>query len=89
MAFGALMNESHASLSVDFSVTTPGIDALAQYLQGRDGIYGARMTGGGFGGCLVALARVGTGHQLDLKTSTWVVSPSAGAAVDGELSSSR
>lgn len=54
-AAGVLMNESHRSLALDFEVSTPGVDALVEDLQGRPGIYGARLTGGGFGGCVVAL----------------------------------
>lgn len=53
-AFGKLMNESHASYTDDFSASAPEIDALV-----RDsidlGALGARLTGGGFGGCTVSL----------------------------------
>lgn len=53
---GRLMNASHASLRDDFAVTLPAIDALAALMQEALGDRGgARMTGGGFGGCLVAL----------------------------------
>ena len=51
---GALMNESHASLREDFDVSLPAIDALVADAQGL-GAAGARLTGGGFGGCIVAL----------------------------------
>ncbi len=53
---GQLMAASHASMRDDFSITVPAIDTLVALLQdaiGPDG--GARMTGGGFGGCVVAL----------------------------------
>lgn len=53
---GLLMAESHASMRDDFEITVPAIDALVSLLQreiGRDG--GARMTGGGFGGCVIAI----------------------------------
>lgn len=54
---GRLMAESHASLRDDFNVTTPAVDALVAILQDAIGAEGgARMTGGGFGGCVVALA---------------------------------
>jgi galactokinase len=56
---GALMRESHASLRDDFEVSTPGLDALVERLAKTDGVYGARLTGAGFGGCVVALARPG------------------------------
>jgi galactokinase len=53
---GPLMAQSHASLRDDFEVTVPGLDRLVEIMQCVPGIYGARMTGGGFGGCCVALA---------------------------------
>lgn len=55
---GALMAESHASMRDDFEITLPEIDQLAATLSAATGgIGGARMTGGGFGGCVVALTR--------------------------------
>ncbi len=56
---GRLMGESHASLTTDFSVSTPTVDALVRRLTTTPGIHGARMTGGGFGGCVVALTEPG------------------------------
>jgi galactokinase len=51
---GPLMTASHASLRDDFEVTVPELDvAVAAALSA--GAYGARMTGGGFGGCVIAL----------------------------------
>jgi galactokinase len=53
---GRLMAQSHASMRDDFAITVPAIDQLVDVLQqsiGTEG--GARMTGGGFGGCVVAL----------------------------------
>jgi galactokinase len=53
---GVLMRESHASMRDDFQITVPAIDRLADTLQAAIGDEGgARMTGGGFGGCCVAL----------------------------------
>ena len=55
-ALGTLMRESHASMRDDFEITVPPIDALAALVDGvLDGAGGARMTGGGFGGCVVAV----------------------------------
>lgn len=54
---GELMGQSHDSMRDDFEITVPQIDylvELAQLVIGKSG--GARMTGGGFGGCIVALA---------------------------------
>jgi galactokinase len=57
--FGRLMIASHASLRDDFEVSTPVLDALVQRLASTAGVLGARLTGAGFGGCVVALARPG------------------------------
>ncbi|MFI0433385.1 MAG: galactokinase [Candidatus Nanopelagicales bacterium] len=57
--FGDLMRESHASLRDDFEVTGPQLDALAEAAWAQPGTIGARMTGAGFGGCAVVLARPG------------------------------
>jgi galactokinase len=57
-SLGRLMAASHASMRDDFAITTPEIDALAEQMAiflGRRG--GARMTGGGFGGAVIAIAR--------------------------------
>ncbi len=54
-ALGLLMNASHASLRDDFEVTNEQLDVMARTAQAQPGCYGARMTGGGFGGCAVAL----------------------------------
>jgi galactokinase len=55
--FGRLMNESHASLDKDYEVTCPELNIMAETEQSLEGVIGARMTGGGFGGCTVALVR--------------------------------
>ena len=56
---GRLMTESHQSLAHDFEVSTPEMDRLVGWLDSLVGVYGARMTGAGFGGCVVLLARPG------------------------------
>jgi galactokinase len=58
-AVGALMFESHRSLRDDFEVSSPELDTLVQFASDvgeAGGVFGARMTGGGFGGCTVTLA---------------------------------
>jgi galactokinase len=52
---GQLMYASHESLSKDYEVSTPELDALVEAAREVDGVYGSRMTGGGFGGCTVTL----------------------------------
>jgi galactokinase len=54
---GKLMVESHNSLRDDYEVSTVELDFLAEESMKIPGVYGARMTGGGFGGCIVALAK--------------------------------
>ena len=53
--FGMLMNESHRSLRDDYEVSCDELDFLAETAQSINGVYGSRMTGGGFGGCTVSL----------------------------------
>ena len=52
---GQLMNESHASLRDDFEVSCRELNIMAEMAQHQPSCHGARMTGGGFGGCAVAL----------------------------------
>jgi galactokinase len=52
---GKLMRESHRSLRDDYEVSCEELDLMASLAEKVDGIYGARMTGGGFGGCTVNL----------------------------------
>ena len=56
-AFGKLMNESHRSLRDDYEVSCRELDWLVASAQKIAGVYGARMTGGGFGGCTINLVR--------------------------------
>jgi galactokinase len=58
-AVGAAMAASHASLRDDFEVSTRALDALVERLSARPGVHGARLTGAGFGGCVVVLAEPG------------------------------
>ena len=90
-ACGAAMNASHASMRDDFEITCPEVDFLAELAQATLGVYGSRMTGGGFGGCTVSLVeaaavdrvsqilidgyRVGCGRDAEV----YVCSPSDGA----------
>ncbi|XP_025783317.1 galactokinase [Puma concolor] len=54
-AFGRLMVESHHSLRDDYEVSCPELDQLVEAALSAPGVYGSRMTGGGFGGCTVTL----------------------------------
>jgi galactokinase len=53
--FGALMDQSHLSLRDDFEVSCKELNLMVELARGKRGVYGARMTGGGFGGCTVNL----------------------------------
>ena len=74
-AAGELMVESHESLARDFEVSTSVLDALVADLCETDGVYGARLTGAGFGGAVVALTQPGA------LSRGFVVRPSRGAHV--------
>src|SRR6266404_2755837 len=55
--FGRLMGQSHQSLRDDYEVSCPELDLMVELSEQIEGVYGARMTGGGFGGCTVNLVR--------------------------------
>jgi galactokinase len=55
VACGRAMNLSHVSMRDDFEITCPEVDTLVGLAQTVEGVYGSRMTGGGFGGCTVSL----------------------------------
>mmetsp|Transcript_51731 Transcript_51731/g.155245 ORF Transcript_51731/g.155245 Transcript_51731/m.155245 type:complete len:332 (-) Transcript_51731:57-1052(-) len=54
---GKLMNGSHQSMKIDYEVSCKEIDALVDLAQAFPGVYGSRLTGGGFGGCTVTLVK--------------------------------
>lgn len=56
-AFGARMYQSHYSLQYHYEVSCPELDWMVQFARQVEGVYGSRMTGGGFGGCTVSLVR--------------------------------
>ena len=90
-ACGAAMNASQVSMRDDFAITCPEIDFLADFAQGVKGVYGSRMTGGGFGGCTVSLVEADAVEGLraglvdsyrvafGLQAEVFVCSPSDGA----------
>ncbi|XP_035198064.1 galactokinase [Oxyura jamaicensis] len=87
--FGRLMVESHNSLRDDYDVSCPELDELVAAALEVDGVYGSRMTGGGFGGCTVTLlvAEAAERAQQHIQekysgTATFYISkPSDGAKV--------
>ena len=73
VAAGQIMVDGHASLRDDFDTSTNEMDTAVSALNALPGVFGTRMTGGGFGGCIVAICEPGA------VTDGWVVKPSAGA----------
>lgn len=78
---GELLDEGHRSLSEDYEVSTPQVDAIQARVAAIRGVYGARMVGGGFGGSLVAFCEPGT----DLDIDTWWLRARPGSAASVAL----
>ena len=89
---GRLMNDSHASLRDDYEVSGPGLDAIVDVARAAPGCLGARMTGGGFAGCAIALVRTAgaaafAGAVIDRyrfhghTARVWICAPSVGASM--------
>lgn len=89
--FGELLTASHLSLRDDFEVSRKELDLLVELALGVPGVLGARMTGAGFGGCIIALVperalrefkeRVFQGYKEEtgLEAEIYVFKPTAGA----------
>ena len=60
--FGALMNEAHISMSRDYGASCPEVDTLVEHARRQPGVLGARLTGAGWGGGVVALVQSGRGQ---------------------------
>lgn len=73
---GEIMLEGHRSLAENYDTSTPAMDRAVRELAETPGVYGARMTGGGFGGCVVALCDPGA------RVDGWVVAAADGARVE-------
>jgi galactokinase len=93
VACGRAMNDSHLSMQKDFEITCPEVDMLAGLAQTVQGVYGSRMTGGGFGGCTISLVEASAvdkashiltdGYRIatGLDTDIFVCAPSDGAGL--------
>jgi galactokinase len=90
------MQASHAALRDDYEVSCTELDTVVEVAQGiglEGGVFGCRMTGGGFGGCCVALVKAGCADAIgkkiiaDYKTKTGIDAtlfasrPAAGAMI--------
>jgi len=60
---GRLLEAGHISLRDDFEISVPEVDRLVEIASTQADVYGARMTGGGFGGAIIVLAQAGTGRR--------------------------
>ena len=92
-AFGRLMRESHRSLRDDYEVSCAELDLMVELASDAGGVYGARMTGGGFGGCTINLVRAdeiesfrrrvarGYEHATGRAPEIYVCSPAQGVSV--------
>ena len=93
ITLGSLMNASHESLRDDYEVSGPALDHIVEIARYSTGCFGARMTGGGFAGCAVALVqaelavefqtRVAQRYQdqSGIDAEIWLCEPAAGASV--------
>ncbi len=77
-AAGDVMVRSHESLRDDFGTSTAAMDAAVAALVANPGVWGARMTGGGFGGCVVALVEPGALDRSGID-DCWTVRAVGGA----------
>jgi galactokinase len=94
---GQLFVESHLSLQHDYEVSCAELDFLVDTAIGIEGVYGARMTGGGFGGCTVNLVRPDArgkfeeviartyNERFSMIPNIFLCRPSGGASEEKEL----
>jgi galactokinase len=95
-ALGMLLSASHASLTADFEVSSPEQDFLVSLASSCEGVRGARMTGGGFGGNVIALVadaaaeaastrlKVGFAEKFGMEPEIMECAPAGGARVERE-----
>lgn len=80
---GEVMIESHRSLRDDFEVSTAALDRAVELLCAMPGVHGARLTGAGFGGCVVAVCDEGAVTDPAALTGRgWILRPADGARID-------
>ena len=92
-ALQRIMAESHTSMKDDYETSAPAVDAMVEAAESAPGLIGVRLTGGGFGGCCVALVQHGwadrvAGYALDryrddtgIAGRAYVTSATAGASI--------
>jgi galactokinase len=80
VALGPLMSESHRSLRDDYEVSCEELDRVVEICEETEGVIGARMTGGGFGGCAVAIVRTDAIDELKRRIAIGYTAPNGEAA---------
>jgi galactokinase len=80
--FGELMAQSHRSLRDDFEVSSVELDTMVEIAAHAPGVYGSRMTGGGFGGCTISLVQ---GDHVDAFRETIVRRYREAAGIDAAV----
>ena len=75
------MNASHQSLRDDYDVSIAQLDALAALMQAHDDVFGAKLTGAGFGGACVGLCRAGSASAAGAE----IVREYNGAGLNGRV----
>jgi galactokinase len=90
---GLLLDASHVSMRDDFEITNEALNVMVGVARRQPGCYGARMTGGGFGGCAMALVNAGNAEsfaatvaheyqaEINLTPSVYICHPSQGAEI--------
>jgi len=68
-SLGPLLAESHRSLRDDYEVSCRELDVMVEIASRQPGVYGARMTGGGFGGCTINLVRAAEALEFQRRVS--------------------
>ncbi|PYX49493.1 MAG: hypothetical protein DMG76_37195 [Acidobacteria bacterium] len=101
---GKLMADSHSSLQIDYEVSCSELNIMVEISSRQRGVYGARMTGGGFGGCTINLvdaaeamefqSRVAAEYesQTDRRPDIYIFAASQGVEavdLDGRLAAGR
>lgn len=91
---GELLNMSHSSLRNDYEVSSEELDLMSELARSHPACYGARMMGGGFGGCAVGLVRAGAVEEFvaavgasyrertGISSELYICRPSAGSSVE-------
>ena len=79
------MNQSHESSRLNFENSTPELDRLVDLARKQPGVLGARLTGAGFGGAIIALCETATAEQAAAKLASTAAQTFVSRPADGAL----